>query len=85
MESGGSRLWAAQTRVATDSWFGWLAAVLPLSDNSVPPCSLCGAGGRLLLTGRSAAAQTEHNDFLLRYGESPGYFVTVAREGIAHP
>lgn len=58
-------------------WLGWLATVLNLDENGVSQCSLPDTGRELLLTGRGAEAQTGHNNFVVKNGGSPGYFVLV--------
>lgn len=35
-------------------------------------------GGRCLLTGRACPAQTEHNGFEVREGQSPKFFVLIS-------
>lgn len=49
---------AAKTQATMDVWRSWLAALLPLDEKAVYLCSILSTGGRLLLTGSAAEAQT---------------------------
>lgn len=84
LESNGSRVWAARTRDGMNFSSAWLAAVLSLSWNYVSPYSLSRTRGRLLLTRPVAMAETGQNDYVIRDGESPGYYFTVTSEESAH-
>lgn len=73
-----------RTGTTIDVWLGLLAAVLSLNDNALLPCSLSRACKKLVITGRTAAAQTGHIDFVVRYAESFGYFFFASGEMSAH-
>lgn len=49
---------AARTPATMNLWPGWLAALLQPDENVRYPCSVSHTGGRLLLTGKGAKAQT---------------------------
>lgn len=66
-----NRVWAVRTRAPGNIWLGELAAVLSLDENNVPPCSVSRTSQTLLLTRRSAAAQTKAQRVLLSRMESP--------------
>lgn len=51
--------------------------LLYLDENPCCLCSLSDIAGNLLLTGKSATTQTGHNDFAVRTGQSPGYFLSL--------
>ena len=65
----------SERRAAMDVWIGWVVALLNLDHDVYFKSWLPGTGGRLLLTGKDADDQCGHNDFVVRDGESPGYFV----------
>lgn len=77
-------MWAARARAATDVWLGWPATALNLDENEISLCNLSKISGRRLLTGRRAEAQTGHNNFVVKNGQSPRCFVTVTNEASAH-
>lgn len=84
LETNGSRVWVARTRVDMNVWLCWLRAVLNLDWNGVPQCSLSKFGGRQLLTRPGAEAPTGHKGFGVKDEESPGYFFVVIDEFCAH-
>lgn len=58
-----------------DVWLGLLGAVLQLDDNGRYSCSFPNTGERLLGIGKNTNAQTGHNSFVLRGGQSLGYLL----------
>lgn len=79
-----SRLRAAQTLAAVTVWLGWVAAALSQDESKVLLCYLPKTGGKLLLSGHSAEAQTRHIDFVVRDSKAQTYFFFATSEVSAH-
>lgn len=77
LESDGSRMWSALTGTGIRFRLGRLAKVLDLVLSCVSPDVFPKIGGKMLLRGRSAEAQTVPNDLAVRYGEPPRHFCTI--------
>lgn len=84
LESDGSRVGAARTRVGMYVWLGCLAEVVNLNRISVSTRGLPKTDGRLLLTGHGAEAQTAHSYLVARDRDSSAYFFIVTDEMSAH-
>lgn len=64
---------------------GWLAALLQPEDSRRYWCLLSLTGGKLLLTGKGADAQTGHKNFVIRGQQSTGYCFNVTGGISAYP
>lgn len=84
LEIDGSRVLAAQTRGSMEVWLCWLGEVLSLGQCGGSPCRLSKTGGRLLMAGCGAEAQTRYGDLVIKDERSPEYFLTVTGEVSAH-
>lgn len=84
LERNGSRVWTARTPTAMETCFGWPAAVCNLDVSIVSPCTSPKTCGRLLLAGQVTVAQMRQTFFVVRDGDSLGYFFIAFSGMSAH-